>query len=236
MKKVNNMSSHGSMTTIVYGGTFELRKEYIEKHINTIGRIQKIYIDLISDDYKSKDLRNTIYQTEFSTLDTSSRVFIFYNSHRLSALMQNMLLKTLEEPNKNIQFILESSSYNSLLSTIQSRSNLIKVDTSDSVENNNLIDYPTRKDLSGENISQIFKIVENFSTNKQLGLGFVGYLLSETHQILVSNSVTNTQDQQKLIAYTDFLLQCHEWIENTNVSTKTILENAVLGYRQCILV
>ena len=64
-------------------------------------------------------LRSEAY---FSPLSAEGRVFVVDNAHTMNQNAQNALLKVLEEPPKNVTFILLAKSASLLLETIRSRS------------------------------------------------------------------------------------------------------------------
>ena len=62
------------------------------------------------------------------------KVYILNNSDALSAVVQNKLLKTLEEPPENTIFFLGAVNENAILATVKSRCQLIHVDDTSSEE------------------------------------------------------------------------------------------------------
>lgn len=236
MKKDKTMSSHGSLTTIIYGGSFEERKASLETWSAGTYKdrdFEKIYIDLAEDQYKIKDFRKTISEINYSSLRNSARIFIFLNSHKLSFIMQNMLLKTLEEPLKNTRFVLEISNYQSFIPTILSRSVLLKVGNQYNISSS-VSDYPASDLLIKSSIFDLFKICEKHAQSRDEASNFISHLMSQVKEVLINKVELTSDKPQKLIAFLDFLLQSHEWNQTTNVSSKTILENAILGYRNCL--
>lgn len=65
-----------------------------------------------------RDVRRDAFGTSFSQ---SGRVFIFKDAHRLNKNSANALLKILEEPPRDVLFILTTSSADAVLPTIRSR-------------------------------------------------------------------------------------------------------------------
>lgn len=82
-------------------------------------------IDLIEIDgasYGSVDnIRELIPQANLRSLSGNYRIFIIDEAHNLSVSAQNALLKTLEEPPKNVVFILISTNPNKFIPTLYSR-------------------------------------------------------------------------------------------------------------------
>ncbi len=55
------------------------------------------------------------------SFEGGKKIYIFRNMHRQSERVQNLLLKTLEEPNENVMFLLSATSTKGILPTVLSR-------------------------------------------------------------------------------------------------------------------
>ncbi len=75
-------------------------------------------ITLLRDEFKVEDAKAAIAEAYIAEMD---KKYIILASARFNVYAQNMLLKALEEPPRNIVFIIITSSKNSLLPTIRSR-------------------------------------------------------------------------------------------------------------------
>lgn len=79
------------------------------------------------ENVKIKDLRETLMQAYLAPNESDSKVFILENIDSFSAqqhtnvLMQNVLLKILEEPPSGVYFVLTASSKNGVIPTVLSR-------------------------------------------------------------------------------------------------------------------
>lgn len=81
-----------------------------------------------SQTYSIKQMREIIENSSISPNEAPLKIFVFQSAEkRLSNVVQNSLLKLLEEPPQNILFILICENSNGLLSTILSRCSIIKV-------------------------------------------------------------------------------------------------------------
>jgi len=67
------------------------------------------------------DVRKIENEAYLATNEASRKVFVLENADKYSVQSQNALLKIIEEPPKNVIFILTASSKNSLLPTVRSR-------------------------------------------------------------------------------------------------------------------
>lgn len=72
-------------------------------------------------DVKVADVNKLIEESYFKPVEGDKKLFIVTSAHTMNAQAQNKLLKTLEEPPKNVHIILGSTSEFPLLSTIKSR-------------------------------------------------------------------------------------------------------------------
>ncbi len=74
---------------------------------------------------KVDQIRRIIAEFARASFEDSPRVYILQDAHKLNLEAANTLLKTLEEPGADIYAILVTDSFNSLLKTIVSRSQVI---------------------------------------------------------------------------------------------------------------
>ncbi len=75
-----------------------------------------------------RDLKNESYLSPFMS---EGRVFIINEAEKLTIACQNALLKLLEEPPKNVNFILLTNNTSTLLSTVKSRAVIFNYDGSE---------------------------------------------------------------------------------------------------------
>lgn len=74
---------------------------------------------------KKEQIRKMMTEFSRTSLESGPRVYIIDEAHKLNAESSNTLLKTLEEPGLDIYAILLTDSFNSLLKTIVSRSQVM---------------------------------------------------------------------------------------------------------------
>lgn len=76
-----------------------------------------------------KDEISEIFESSYFTdyLENNQKIIVFKNIEQASHIALNSLLKTIEEPNNNVIFILTTTKINQLLSTIKSRSFIINI-------------------------------------------------------------------------------------------------------------
>ena len=69
----------------------------------------------------SEDVNSLIEESYLKPIENSKKVFILSNAQTMNAQAQNKLLKTLEEPPKNVHILIGATSEFSLLPTLKSR-------------------------------------------------------------------------------------------------------------------
>lgn len=76
----------------------------------------------------SKDVSELIMEAYTVSVEGGKKLFFFYDFGSLSPIVQNKLLKTLEEPPENAIFFLNTKGEASVLSTVKSRAKKIYID------------------------------------------------------------------------------------------------------------
>jgi len=90
-----------------------------------------------------RDCSNIIQQNSIQSYEGGYKIFIFWCLDRLYHAAAPKLLKTLEEPEKNTLFILLTENQDKILSTILSRTQLVKIPplSSDTIANQLVTDF-----------------------------------------------------------------------------------------------
>jgi len=98
----------------------------INQYVNNLKK-DDLFFEITTDgkEYSIKDIRGLIKET--SIFNPKKRVYFLADFHLSSIEAQNSFLKLLEEPPKNIQFILSSDNSGKLLPTIISRTKTINL-------------------------------------------------------------------------------------------------------------
>ena len=74
------------------------------------------------------DIRKMLRDTYTIPNEAPAKVYVLTDCHRFSSQVQNALLKSLEEPNQSIVYILRCASSDTLLETVKSRCITLKLD------------------------------------------------------------------------------------------------------------
>lgn len=108
-------SNHALIITNRYLGNLELVSQWLSQ----LPAQQAISLNPDQGKIKIEAIREVISLT--TTQHTTQRLFIINQADRMVVPAQNSLLKTLEEPNPNNQFVILTNRLNKLLPTIRSR-------------------------------------------------------------------------------------------------------------------
>lgn len=137
-----------SHMTIIEGDSESAESEAKKICVSILGekfryKIEKsICSDIIFIDSKLKksigidDIRKIQKDVLLSPIECDSKIYIFKNSQNITEQGQNALLKVLEDPPKNVNFIFLCTNHKKLIQTIISRSSIIFLNNKgDSLQN-----------------------------------------------------------------------------------------------------
>lgn len=110
-----------SMIPLILVGNEQQINEYLQKSKKT-GEIHLI-ISPKQTEFSIDEIKELIREANIAHIE--KRVYVLFNFHKSSLEAQNALLKIIEEPPENTQFILTVANQNRLLPTIISRSKII---------------------------------------------------------------------------------------------------------------
>lgn len=147
---------------------------------------------------KMEQVKSLLHDVSLTT-NNVSRIAIIYSADKLNISSANMLLKTLEEPPKNIIFILVSGT-ESVITTIKSRCRIYHFGTDADTDHKYSYDQFVRGTLI-DGFKQIEEIVKSEETTPFLD-GLSDYLLqvmSEKHDLRLAELVEKTQLTKKMI-------------------------------------
>ena len=221
MKIVTDVSSINGRAVLVHGG----RKEHRDAFISTIfSRASHKFASVVLDSHAKRvsveDIREFIQSSNYSSLSVSTMtVYVLYGAEKLSGVVQNTLLKTIEEVPVGKAFILEAQSLESLLPTIQSRVFPISVDGTNEVWSIDIANW------RGYKLSKLFKLAEEYAEEQEKAKELISALL----QFVRENQYIKGMTPQT-VSYAEFLLTNFGLIGTTNASVKLILENSLYGF------
>ncbi len=108
---------------IVISGAIEEEASRLEEELKPLRVVKFVVTD---ESFKIEHAKAVLAESYISTSETK---YIIIGASDLTDVAQNSLLKLLEEPPKNIEFIIISPTKSNLLPTVRSRLPILKVDT-----------------------------------------------------------------------------------------------------------
>ena len=130
--------------------------EQISKRIEDHSFPDFIVIEPDGKEIKVESIRHILPTLNYNPIESSKRIIVIKDAHRLNKSTANAMLKSIEEPPKNTSFLILSTNINRLLPTILSRSEIIRIPppTNEELTINSHIDQENMKTLltiSGSN-------------------------------------------------------------------------------------
>ena len=150
---------------------------------------------------KKKQVLDLQYDFSRSSIYGNRRIYIIRDASKMKSETANSMLKFLEEPNSNITAILMTNNYNSMLPTIISRCQFIKLNGSN--------------DNSCED--EYLELAVNFI--KSVEFGGIRAILDV--QNLVFNNISS-KDRDKLVLFFDNLISIYYAIMKIGIESKSI--------------
>ena len=162
-------------------------KTQIEKQIDNLAHPDVEIVNKNNGNIKIDEIREIIYETIESSFNSPKKIFIICGVENLRKESANALLKTIEEPPKNVYFILLSRTLN-IIPTIKSRAIKFHLESSTSLELG--IDKKTYDFFDGnENDIKLFK--KNY-LEKNISLENLSFEIKTVEDIL--KNIVNMQN------------------------------------------
>ncbi len=162
-------------------------KTQIEKQIDNFAHPDVEIVNKNNQNIKIDEIREIIYETIESSFNSPKKIFIICGVENLRKESANALLKTIEEPPKNVYFILLSRTLN-IIPTIKSRAIKFHLESSTSLELE--VDKKTYDFFDGnENDIKLFK--KNY-LEKNISLENLSFEIKTVEDIL--KNIVNMQN------------------------------------------
>lgn len=226
MKTTHDVSSIAGKAVLIYGGSQEQRLSYIEVLINDLlqkyqSKILRETLDVSEKNIGIDAIRNLVQKSNYTSLSNSLTVFTLLNADNLSHLVQNVLLKTLEEVSNKHVFILEASTSEGVLLTIRSRTFLLPI-LEEEGSSEELFSVET---LYTKTLPELFGIAEEYSDSPERAKGLIKSLLIYMREQFLMRRTDSTY-----INYTEFLVTSYGQVGSINVSVRLVLENCLFNF------
>ncbi len=137
------------------------------------------------DSIKVDDIKTLVNHTYMSAMQDGVKLYIIADGEKMNESSQNKLLKTLEEPSRNVVILIGTTNENSMLQTIKSRCKKIHL----SVWNDNTISMELSK-VSTD--SELISLASKFSTGSITRA--MSILSDETWRIKYNNILSVLND------------------------------------------
>lgn len=185
-------------------------KTQIEKQIDNLAHPDVEIVNKNNQNIKIDEIREIIYETIESSFNSPKKIFIICGVENLRKESANALLKTIEEPPKNVYFILLSRTLN-IIPTIKSRAIKFHLESSTSLELG--VDKKTYDFFDGnENDIKLFK--KNY-LEKNISLENLSFEIKTVEDIL--KNIVNMQNylfyNLKTENYLDLIIKYNKSIE-----------------------
>ncbi len=156
----------------------------------------------------TEDINQIVFDEYVLPLEADKKVYILYNLDNATVQAQNKLLKTLEEPNKSVIFVITASNMSNVLPTISSRcKKVVEPTLSDDIVAGYLVTQGLDSTLSNA-------IAKRSYGNLTLALS---HATSKTGQQMIALSkeiFNNLTDSSKVIVYASKMLQFKTELED----------------------
>lgn len=152
-----------------------------------------IEINSAGEGITAEDIRQLLYSVHEQPFFESHKIYILYQAESMNSVVQNALLKMLEEPRVHIQCILVTSTPSQLLPTIRSRCILIRDELQEDASAPQTPQAPTYHELTHADLISIALLPQQCAT-RPIALEYVTTLLQQAHHSLSTNpSLTTIQ-------------------------------------------
>lgn len=185
------------------------------------------YFELRIKDKQSigiKEVKEMISWLQMKPFQASSKVAVVLEAEKLTTEAQNSLLKTLEEPPRNSYIFLLTNNHKTLLQTIISRTEVLRLDNN---EKTNTIDNVAEEIIKND-IKQQLKWIDSVHATKdpvERKLQIHDFLRSAYLYTRTQNQIDKKKQNLELIDKTFEGLR-------RNVNIKLLLENFIFNYRK----
>jgi DNA polymerase-3 subunit gamma/tau len=174
----NQFETNTLSQTIMFTGAAGQGKTSFAQIIATYLGAEVIEIDCGADG-GIDNMREIVESVSLSSLFSKNKVFILDEVHALSKPGQSALLKTLEDPQKNVNFILLTNEPNKILNTIRTR--CVEYQTSPATKNEIAIAVKRVESMFGisfENRSDLWSLVEQANGSLRQVYAFLEKLIA----------------------------------------------------------
>lgn len=176
-------------SAILFYGPSGCGKTTLARIISKMLKISEIHELNIADSRRIDDARGIIENVRYASLmNSQGKVIILNECHKANNEFQNAMLEVLEEPPKNVYFVLCTTEPNKVLDTIKTRCTSFKVERLPMFHMKKLISKVARK----ENIEVSRSVIRSICTAANG---------TPRRALLILNGIRNLEDEEDMIDF-----------------------------------
>ena len=189
----------------------------LDKLIDSESYSDVLFFPKNGTDVKTEDVNALIEESYIKPIENENKIFVIANGENMNASAQNKLLKTLEEPPKNVIILIGATNDFSLLPTVKSRLNKLTI----APFSDGQLFETLKKDLSDEeklkeaiacSDGTVGKVISLYNNEKLHGLidlskDMLINMQSSKDVLSYSVKVSATKEVQEFISVTELLLR-----------------------------
>jgi DNA polymerase III gamma/tau subunit len=175
-----------------------------------------------------KDIKEMMQKIFLKPLKSKEKAIIIEDAELLTNEAQNALLKVLEEPPRNTQIILCSTSIDTFLPTILSRCKVITIsEEKEKIPKEEFTN--TFLSLLSLKPNQALELAEKYHKNKDEATQFLENLIRTGQHILLEEVKENKTEQYITAKILKHMTKSHKNLKTTNINTRLELEHLFLN-------
>lgn len=200
---------------------FCVAAKIVNSNLNSIQK--NIHPDVFISEKLDADGVNSLAESLYiSPYQSDKKVYVLLNAENINEVSQNKLLKSLEEPPKNVVFLLACNSTNKILSTVKSRTKLIELDN---LSNDQILDILVSNG-SDKNLAQI--AVCNCGGNSTLAKKFTSDNFLNLYNICL-DMLENVKSSRDCLLFVNLL-------DNKTIDKSELLDLVMILMRDCLVI
>lgn len=195
------LNSHAVILEIPRGFGFEFAKEKLDipKESEILDILPRTHDKQKTETINVEDIEDL--QKKMRVKNHNQQFLIFHNAEKMNEQAQNKFLKLLEEPRQNLHFILITNSIESLLLTVRSRAQKIKIPP---ISHNESIKILKKYKLDEKQIRQIIFLVDGLPAELQKLASDKKYLKQKIESVEIAKKWLSSSKFDKLVIASSF--------------------------------
>lgn len=200
------------------------------------------YREVNSSDFRGIDTaREIIKQTAYRPIESSCRVWVIDECHKLTNDAQNALLKTLEDTPQHVYFILCTTEPNKLIAAIKNRCSVYQVELLSDALMTKLIQRTVKRERDSLDAAVVEQIVSDAQGHPRQALQILEQVLSVEPGLRLETAKRSAEQVSQAIELCRALMSKSKWgvvskiLEGLKDQDPEGVRRVVLGYAQSVL-